>query len=415
MLDQGQTLKTRFGRKLVIERLLDTGGQAEIYLTKDLKTGRLTVLKKFHHQFAPRPTVERIQFLIAQRFPDACPEILAPFDLIENKKFVAHLTDYADGQSLEEHLVTTKNTLKENILIAMELTRIMAELHRRGIAHGDLHAYNIRIRKNGAGYVLYLIDLDNYYCDGVAPPPMIGQRLYLAPELQVAMEQDQPALPDIFTELFALGILIHEIVLLKHIAAGADADEQQFLKAMYQGHWLHDPANAEHPLVNPGGYPVKILNAELARYFRLALSHDRDRRTTAEQWHRALENTLDNIHVCSHCGGDCIIDASKIQCPFCGRPYPALQLRVNGTIIDLQESGIMVGRANLNGTPLVSMNHAVFRRIGPQTWMESVGRNGTWRWSGSQWIRLPDKKPVLVQKNDQLKFADLEVTVCEIV
>jgi len=61
------------------------------------------------------------------------------------------------------------------------------------------------------------------------------------------------------------------------------------------------------------------------------------------------------------------------------------------------------------------MNHAVFRRIGPQTWMESVGRNGTWRWSGSQWIRLPDKKPVLVQKNDQLKFADLEVTVCEIV
>ena len=415
MLGKGKTIKTASGRCIRIDGLFKTGGQAELYLTMDKKMNCKGVLKKFHRQFVNRQTAERIRFLIDQGLGDSCPGIVAPIDMICKKDLVAHYTIFVDGQDLEDYLVKTNNTLKENIRIAIKLTSIIAELHSRGIAHGDLHAVNVMIQKIGADYALYVIDLDNYNASGVSPPPMLGQRLYIAPELQDSLMKGKSAIPDISSDLFSLGILIHEIVLLKHIVAGYDIDEKQFLKAMYSDRWVHDPAGTDQPLVDPGGYPAKAINAELTRLFRLSLSRNRDVRPSAEQWNTVLTQTVDQIHICSACNGDCVIDTSKTHCPFCGIAYPALQLHTTkGTVIDLRESSVVVGRSNLNGSSQVSMRHAIFRRIGPQTWMESLGRNGTCRWAGTEWIRLPDRNPILVQKNDRFKFADLEVISIEI-
>jgi hypothetical protein len=57
----------------------------------------------------------------------------------------------------------------------------------------------------------------------------------------------------------------------------------------------------------------------------------------------------------------------------------------------------------------VSVLHAVFRRIGPETWIESLGGNGTCRWTGTAWVRLPEKRPVLVQQGDWLLLGDVQV------
>jgi pSer/pThr/pTyr-binding forkhead associated (FHA) protein len=56
-----------------------------------------------------------------------------------------------------------------------------------------------------------------------------------------------------------------------------------------------------------------------------------------------------------------------------------------------------------------SGRHAIFRRIGPETWIESQGSNGTYRWTGSGWARLPDRKRLLVQSGDRLRLGDVDV------
>ena len=102
----------------------------------------------------------------------------------------------------------------------------------------------------------------------------------------------------------------------------------------------------------------------------------------------------------------------KAVCPLCKIPYPTLELIApNGVRVGLDSGAVPVGRNVFPGAVKVSARHAVFRRIGPETWLQSFGRNGTYRWSGSNWIRLPDGKPILVQKGDRLRFADLEVAV----
>ena len=71
----------------------------------------------------------------------------------------------------------------------------------------------------------------------------------------------------------------------------------------------------------------------------------------------------------------------------------------------------VVGSNDLGGSPHISHRHAVCRRLGPETWLESVGRNGTYRRCATQWIRFPDKRPILIQTNDRLRFANVETKV----
>jgi pSer/pThr/pTyr-binding forkhead associated (FHA) protein len=106
-----------------------------------------------------------------------------------------------------------------------------------------------------------------------------------------------------------------------------------------------------------------------------------------------------------------VIDISKISCPLCSSPYPHITLRIsgNGHTFPLTQGATVVGRAELGGSLKVSARHAVFRRLGPETWIESTGSNGTYRWNGSGWAKLPDKKPLLVQNGDLLRLGDVEV------
>ncbi len=113
---------------------------------------------------------------------------------------------------------------------------------------------------------------------------------------------------------------------------------------------------------------------------------------------------------CPKCGGPCVIDVSKISCPLCGSPFPHLTLQAigSGIVIPLVNGATVVGRAELGNSMKVSVRHAIFRRNGPDTWIESIGSNGTYRWNDAGWSRLPDKEPRLVQSGDRLRLGDVE-------
>lgn len=413
MIQSGKIVKSDSGRRIRVDGLIKAGGQGEAYWATELNSGQRGVLKVFHDRFNNDDTRRRIRFLLSQDLKTACPVLQAPVDLLNTKKMVGHYTPFAEGQSLEEFLGNPNSTFIEEMQLAITLAHAVGVLHARHIAHGDLHADNLIINRVGSVFLLHVIDLDNFNAPGMPIPPCVGHNLYMGPELRSALAKGLPAIPTIETDLFSLGVLMHEIILLRHVSAGNDDNEAHFQKAMCSGRWLQDPAAADKPGGDLGGYPVEVLNADLARLFRAALSLDPAKRPSAEAWETELGKAFNSIYCCPSCGGPCVIDVSKVACPVCHNPFPYLALQVigSGCSIALDQGSTAVGRADLGGSLKVSARHAVFRRIGPETWLESAGSNGTYRWNGSAWTKLPDKKPVLVQNGDRLKFGDIEARV----
>lgn len=410
MIGPGTIVKSDSGRRIRVDGLIKPGGQGEAYWATDTNTGEKGVLKVFHKRYANQDTVQRLRFLVGQDLGTACPALRAPTDVIHRRDILAHYSPLAPGQSLEIFLASPNWTFIEGLQLAISLAHAVGVMHKRQMAHGDLHAENLFINRSGTIFQLFVIDMDNFNAPAVPPPPMVGQNLYLAPELRDALASGRPAVPDLYTDRFALGVLMHEIILLRHVAAGADANEADFQKAMCSGIWRQDPAASNKPSASQGGYPVEVLNADLARLFRSAMSLEPQKRPAPDAWERELGKAYNSIYCCPACSGPCVVDVSKTACPVCKRSFPHLVARTtDGRTVSLDRGAVSIGRNELGGSTKVSALHAIFRRIGPETWIESLGGNGTYRWTGSDWIKLPDKKPILVQGRDRLRLGDVEL------
>jgi len=411
MIQKGKTVKLDSGRRIRVDELINSGGQGSAYRATEINSGQRGVLKIFHDRFKNGDTRKRLRFILDQDLKKACSAIEPPVDILDTKEKLGHYTPYVGEHSLEDLLGNPDFTLSEGIQLAIALAHPVAIMDHRGIAHGDLQSENIRITKAGSVYRAHLIDIDNFSAPGVPWPSCVGHNLYMASELRRALAKAQPAVPTVATDRYSLGVLMHEIILLKHPSAGNDDTEADVQKAMCSGKWLMDPAAPDRPKVNLGGYPTTVLNADLARLFRSALSLDPMKRPSAETWEAELWKAFNAIYCCPRCGGQFVVDVSKIACPLCNRSFPHLTLRVNGhgRPIPLANASMLIGRTDLGGSQKVSARHAVFRRVGPETWLESIGSNGTYRRNGSEWIRLPDRKPMLVKVDDRLLLGDVEV------
>jgi len=411
MIQKDKVVKSDSGRRIRVDGLIKAGGQGEAYWATELNSGQKGVLKVFHRRFANDDTLKRLRFLVDQDLQSTCPVLCSPVDVLNRKDMIGHYTPFAEGCSLEDFLRNPTCTFIEEVQLAITLAHAISVMHGRKIAHGDLHAENLIINRVGSVFQLYVIDMDNFNAPGTPAPPCVGHNLYMAPELRAALARGLPAIPTIETDRFSLGVLMHEVILLCHVSAGHDGNESDFHKAMCSGRWLHDPAVADRPHGNLGGYPVGVLNADLARLFRSALSLDPAKRPAADAWEIELSKAFNSVYCCPGCGGPCVIDVSKVLCPLCSRPFPHLTLRVsrNGHMFPLADGATVIGRKDLGGSMKVSSQHAVFRRVGPETWIETSGSNGTYRWNGSGWTQLPNRNPLLIQAGDRLKLGDIEI------
>ena len=412
MISEGKIVESDTGKCIRVGGHIKAGGQGIAYWATEIDSGQTGVLKVFNEQFANVETVKRLRFLVDQDLQSKCPALCAPVEVFSMRNFIAHYAPYAEGQPLEEFLVNPNSTFIEEMQLAIALAHSINLLHQHKFCHGDLHAENLIINRIGSTLQLQLIDFDNFNAPGMPPPPCVGHNLYMAPGLREALANGEPAVPSIHSDLFSLGVLMHEILLLCHPSAGNDENEADFHKAMCSGRWLLDPAVSDVTGgAGIGGYPPTVLNADLARLFRFAVSVEPTMRPSADKWEAELGKAFNTIYCCPKCGGPCVIDVSKTTCPLCDCQFPYLTLRINNHVDDLplKNGSTIVGRTQLSGSMKVSARHAVFRRIGPETWIESTGSNGTYRWNGSGWIRLPDRKPMLVQKGDRLRLGDVEI------
>jgi len=408
---KGEKIRTESGKTLECVKTLGLGGEGEALLVTDLRTGEEGVLKVLAPFFDRDVVAKRLEFIIGKDLSGLCPVLVSPIDIVKTEQFIGHYARYVDGMPLLKFVQAHSQTFVENLQLAIAISHAIAVLHDENIAHGDLHSDNVLVMRSGSSVRAFIIDFDNFYSPGLPTGMSVGNLYYMAPEIRRAFANGVATAPDLHSDRFSLGVLLHETILLLNFSAGVEQSPEELNKAMMSGYWIHDPANPHRPHDSFMGYPPEVLNAELARLFRRSASLAREERPHPREWEEALSRALFKVHSCPLCAKAFLVEASKTSCPHCGKPFPLLRVvTTSGFSLVVQGGAEVVGRTQL-GSPKVSAQHSVLRRVGPETWLESRGRNGTYRWTGTEWKRAPDGSRILIRPGDRLRFADVEAHV----
>lgn len=410
MTTSGTIIKTTSGRTLKVAPPFSEGTQGYISRAKDMDTGEAVAVKIFKKDYATADNIVRTEYLCSCKLGTHSPILAAPLELINCGSISGYTMPLIEGVPLLVCIKEHNPNFIQNLVSLTILARGLATLHDLNISHGDVHGGNVLVFMMGTAMKPFFIDFDNFSAPGIPPPTCIGDEMYLAPELYRAALAGTPIPPSIGSDLYSFRIMAEEILMLRHPTAGF-LESGNFEKAMYEK-WMHDPALP--PVKDVDGYPAGILNAHLANFMRRGMQADSLKRPSAAEWFRLLHVLIGGVHVCPNndCRCPVLIDASKTKCPHCGQSFPALSLVLpdNRRII-IDKGSVRIGRGDLGGSMSVSGEHAILRKIGPATLIESHGQNGTWRKEAPGWVRLEDGKPVPINSGDVLRFADVVVKV----
>ena len=199
---------------------LGSGAMAQVYLAEDVRLGRRLALKVL----SPRaiPDDERLQrFQREARAISALnhPNILTVYDVGEARGVQFLATEYVDGITLRRALERGPLDVRRSVTIAIQIGQAVAAAHTAGVIHRDLKPENVMIRADGYVKVLDfgLAKLSGLEPLGLSPDAstqlfetrdgvVMGTFSYMAPE------QARGGDVDARTDLFALGVLIYEML-----------------------------------------------------------------------------------------------------------------------------------------------------------------------------------------------------------
>ncbi len=200
----------------ILERL-GGGALGEVYRARDTKVGRTVALMQPPPQLlsdAPR----RERFVESARLAGTLnhPNIAALFDVVEEDGQCYLAYEFAAGPSLRQEMSGVRFGVRRAVEIAAQIADALAEGHSRGVVHGDLRPDTVVITAKGSAKILNF-GMVPWTAGGFArrmaalsPDTLTSDQLsvvgYLSPEQALGGRIDQR------TDLFSLGVMVHEMV-----------------------------------------------------------------------------------------------------------------------------------------------------------------------------------------------------------
>ena len=205
---------------------LGRGAHGVVYLAFDTKLERRVVLKRLLPRAAGN-TEERETMVAEARLAAEVdhPNVCAVHDIDEVNGEPFIVMQYIEGQSLARLLEQGPLALPLALSIGSQIASGLAAAHNHGIVHRDLKPSNIMITGTGLVKILDFglarrrsIDLEG----GIATSPSnrFGTVGYMAPE------QFSPGRSSARSDVFALGVLVYQMVSGKHPFRPATAARQ---------------------------------------------------------------------------------------------------------------------------------------------------------------------------------------------
>jgi serine/threonine protein kinase/tetratricopeptide (TPR) repeat protein len=190
-----------------IVREIGEGGMGVVYEAWDRKRNQRIAIKSAKAGFRRLLTPE-LESALQVRHPNIClvNEIHSATTAHGEVDFLT--MEFLDGQSLSSELSSgVKFSQKEALEIARQLCAGLAEAHRSGVVHRDLKSANVILCRSEDGKIRAVItDFGLASADMISSSALAGTPRYMAPELW----QGEP--PSKASDLYALGVILYELV-----------------------------------------------------------------------------------------------------------------------------------------------------------------------------------------------------------
>ncbi len=199
------------------------GGMGEVYRARDTRIGREVAIKVSGEAFSERFSRE-VQAVASLNHPNICTlHDVGPDYLV---------MELVDGPTLAERIAEGAMPLDEALPIARQIADALEAAHERGIVHRDLKPGNIKLTSSGSVKVL---DFGLAKLGGAAATlsdnsptlsmhatqagVILGTAAYMAPEQARGKVVDRRA------DIWAFGVVLHEMVTGKRVFEGEDLTE----------------------------------------------------------------------------------------------------------------------------------------------------------------------------------------------
>src|SRR4051812_4913228 len=205
---------TLVGRRLSdhyeIERELGAGGMATVYLARDLRHGRQVAVKVLRAELSAALGSERFRREIEVTAALQHPHILPLFDSGSADGHLYYVMPFVDGETLRARLLREGPlAVDEAVRLAIEVGEALAYAHARGVVHRDVKPENILLQDGHALVSDFgiALALERAGDERVTRPGLsIGTPLYMAPE------QVMDRAVDARTDVYALGVVLYEML-----------------------------------------------------------------------------------------------------------------------------------------------------------------------------------------------------------
>jgi branched-chain amino acid transport system substrate-binding protein len=203
-------LGTKLGGRYQITRLIGRGGMAEVYQVWDEDRSVSLALKLLRDDLAEdRIFLNRFKREAGNLSKLQHPNIVRFYGLEMDGDYSYILMDYIEGTTLRKEIFKRENrpfTVREALQIIQPVCAALNYTHRKGLIHCDLKPANIMIEKSGK---VLLADFGiSRITEGATTMTMAGAGTpaYMAPE-QFRGEE-----PTIQTDIYALGVVLYEML-----------------------------------------------------------------------------------------------------------------------------------------------------------------------------------------------------------
>jgi eukaryotic-like serine/threonine-protein kinase len=225
---------TTLADKYRLVSLLGSGGMGVVYQAEQIGLGRSVAVKLLRRDLiATRFEWFRAEAMAASRINH--PHAVAIYDFGITSHGIPFLVmEHLRGRALATLIEEGSLTTDRIATIGAQVLSALAEAHHCGVVHCDLTAENVivdRLREGDDFAKVIDFGLARLFDHAVRESRLVGTAEYMAPE-QIRGDLIQPA-----TDLYAVGILLYEMVVGRTPFAGAS------LPVILEGHLTATPAS----------------------------------------------------------------------------------------------------------------------------------------------------------------------------